>query len=192
MSKRRPRRLRVRRNPFGIDTSDLLLLGGVAYLTMTDQGKAVFQNLVKATGGIGQDTQVGTGGSGVVLSNPQFRVVRIDAPSFITVGGTVTATIVVSHLGAGGSFGAGVEARGLNLACDLGLHGDPIQAFDNTFTCRDDASWTEYTVSVSGQFQGGSLLQGNGGVGVQWRGYVRDLRGGQMAEAWNCGGAWTL
>ncbi len=191
---RNDRALVVRENPAlplpKLSLTDLVLLAGIGWLAMSDQGKALLGEIFP--GSPGANYPVGTGthtgedpynpGTAVVPQQAQFRLVNVSwTGGLLHYGATVTVQWQVSHIGPAGVYVCGLEFAPAHPLCMLGSHNGAFQTIEGTVQCGNDAVWTPYTVGASAPFQGGVMI-------CDVRGFVRDARGNQITDGWTCGG----
>jgi hypothetical protein len=166
----------------------MLIIGGVAWFALSDQGKAIWRQLFPDDGSSFPAPIGGPGGDqpGSVITvpkNPEFRIVLGEYDAIIRRGGLVNVRWTVQHLGPAGTYVAGMDFAPANWLCRLGAHDTPVANVEAYLDVGDDAGWANYSTQAS------FVYNGPGFWGLDVRGYVRDLQGRVYTNGWYCGGA---
>lgn len=186
----------TRKNPIGISVTDVLLLGGAAWLLLSPNGQTIINTLFPAPDVPGQAPGAGTStgqvpgqpGAIVVPVYPQFRIVRIAPPLVVVPGMSYSVTVSGSYLGPAGQYVVGVEySNGWPGAlCFAGTHDVAIQTAEVDLHVPDSGAQFYWSVSPGDTLRIGHPIIGGGPSVLQWRVYIRNLQGSVLMEQWHC------
>lgn len=179
----------VKHNPIlpRLDLTSILLIGGVGWLFLSDQGKAIRRAIA---GDGSSDEPTGTGPSDptrsptpISLPPTAFRISSASYPFLIRRGSPIQVSCQVDHLGKAGQYVVGVGFAAASPGCWLGFH--PNDAWFTATTdldVDDDSGWRTYSAMI-----GLTLPTGGWGLGsAQLRFFVRDWGSRTYAEHWKC------
>jgi len=176
-----------RRNLFGLpllglQLTDIVLLGGVAWLLLSNRGQALLALLGKLFPEPEQYTPTRGGAGGTQLpSQATFQSFRGEAsPVLAAPGATVSLTIKFDHIGRGGSYVAGAEPSGWTFFWNS-YNPPPVEV---DCPVSDDASWTSYTVNMRLPLRGAEYASSPWLQPLSYdiRYYLRDRSGRIVAE----------
>lgn len=140
-----------KRNPFGIDAGDIVILAIVGAGLMVVINKVSGLGNVPGMNLFPKDAPKPTGIT--MPAEVTFQLISVNYEGWVFPGATLHVTWTFNHLGPGGNYIAGIQFRPSSwLFGIIGIGtGDVIATFQQWFSVPDDATYRTYT--VSGEYQ---------------------------------------